>query len=165
MDLDRWVGKRVRSLNGKYEGTVVGYENEKNNVSLVLVAITKGYLADFSNIRRERNMTLAEFSFDLSNAGFFSTKELQIIEVEIKTKSVISPGEVLKDYLKRNNMTQRQLALIIDVSERYLSTIASDKHKMTENIALKLEKAFEGVKAEFWMKIEVAYRLHLLRQR
>lgn len=34
---------------------------------------------------------------------------------------------------------------------------------MIEEFVFKLEKVFKGVKVEFWMDLEVVYRLYLLR--
>lgn len=76
---------------------------------------------------------------------------------------MVSPGNILKEYMESNNITQKELAAITESSQRHISNVINGKVKLTEEFALKLEKVFKGVKAEFWMDLEVAHRLHLLR--
>lgn len=76
---------------------------------------------------------------------------------------VVSPGTILKEYMDVRNITQKDLANITRSSERHVSNLINGKIKLTEEFAIKLEQIFQDVKAEFWMELETAYRLHLLR--
>lgn len=76
---------------------------------------------------------------------------------------VVSPGTILKEYMDARNITQKDLAKITESSERHISNLVNGKIKLTEEFAIKLEQVFKDIKAEFWMDIETAYRLHLLR--
>lgn len=76
---------------------------------------------------------------------------------------MVSPGSILKEYMDEHNLSQKDLATKTESSERHISNLVNGKVKLTEEFALKLESVFEGVKAEFWMDLEVAYRLYQLR--
>src|SRR5690554_5727983 len=75
----------------------------------------------------------------------------------------VSPGEILKEYMESRNIKQKELAEMISSSERHISMVVNGKAKITEEFAIRLEKAFPDVMAEFWLELENAYRLHLLR--
>lgn len=77
---------------------------------------------------------------------------------------IVSPGTILKEYMKSRNITQKELSLITGSSERYISNLINSKLKLSEEFALKLENVFNDVKAEFWMELESTYRLNLLRE-
>lgn len=76
---------------------------------------------------------------------------------------VVSPGVILKEYLSSRNITQKQLAQETGKTEKQISNLVNGKIKISEDLALKFEKIFEDVKAEFWMDLENSYRLYLLR--
>ena len=76
---------------------------------------------------------------------------------------VVSPGTILKEYMDARNITQKDLANMTESSERHVSNLINGKIKLTEEFAIKLEQVFQDVKAEFWMELETAYRLHVLR--
>jgi addiction module HigA family antidote len=78
---------------------------------------------------------------------------------------VVSPGVILKEYLSSRNITQKQLAQETGKTEKQISNLVNGKIKISEDLALKLEKIFEDVKAEFWMDLENSYRLYLLRNK
>lgn len=72
---------------------------------------------------------------------------------------LMTPGKVLKDYLKKNNKTQRQLAWETDVSESYISEVINSKAKITPSFAVRLEECMFFNTAEFWMNLETAWQL------
>lgn len=75
----------------------------------------------------------------------------------------VSPGTILKEYMDARGLTQKKLAEITESSERHISNLINGKIRLTEDFALKLEKVFSDVKAEYWMNLETAYKLYLLR--
>ena len=78
---------------------------------------------------------------------------------------VVSPGAIMKEYMEERNISQKDLARIVDSSERHISNLINAKIKLTEEFALKLEKVFTDIQAEFWMDLETNFRLYLLRTR
>lgn len=78
---------------------------------------------------------------------------------------VVPTGTILKEYMESRNITQKDMAESIGVSEKFVSNLINGKSKLSEEVALNLEKIFPDIKAEFWLDIEQNYRLTLLRQR
>ncbi|MGV8145463.1 MAG: ImmA/IrrE family metallo-endopeptidase [Alkaliphilus sp.] len=76
----------------------------------------------------------------------------------------VSTGEILRDYINANDISQKGLSKRLGCSEKYLSNLMNGKARMTEDIAVRLESVFEGVKAIFWMNIEAEYRIALTRE-
>jgi len=78
---------------------------------------------------------------------------------------IVSPGTILKEYLCSWNITQKQLAKLTKSNEKQISNLINGKVKLTEEFAFQLETVFKDVKAEFWLELENAYRLYLLRNK
>lgn len=81
----------------------------------------------------------------------------------IMIKYAVSPGLILKEYMKARNITQKELTEIIGSSEKHISKIITGKAMITEEFALKLEAVFPDVRAEYWMDLSSKYKLDLLR--
>ena len=65
---------------------------------------------------------------------------------------------ILKEYMESRNITQKDMAESIGVSEKFVSNLINGKSKLSEEVALNLEKIFPDIKAEFWLDIEQNYR-------
>lgn len=76
---------------------------------------------------------------------------------------LVATGTILKEYMNARNISQKELAKVLDSSERHISNLINGNAKLSEELALKLERAFPDIKAEFWLDIEKNYRLNLLR--
>jgi len=76
----------------------------------------------------------------------------------------VPTGTILKEYLEANNITQKALAEKLGCSEKYVSNLINGEAKMTEKVAIALEKIFTDVQAKFWLDIESNYRLSLARE-
>lgn len=74
----------------------------------------------------------------------------------------IPPGETLLETLGALNMTRKELAIRIDLSEKHIVDIIKGKGPITPETALKFEKAL-GVPAGFWNNLERNYRDTLAR--
>ncbi len=74
----------------------------------------------------------------------------------------IPPGETIKDSLEYAKMTQKELALRLDISEKHLISILSGNSPITAEMAIKLEKIIGG-SAKFWMNSESSYQLTKLQ--
>jgi HTH-type transcriptional regulator / antitoxin HigA len=69
---------------------------------------------------------------------------------------LIHPWETLKDILESEEMSQKDLCLRTDISEKHISNIIQGKANITPETALILEKVF-GMSAEFWNNLQKAY--------
>jgi HTH-type transcriptional regulator/antitoxin HigA len=76
----------------------------------------------------------------------------------------VSPGEILRDELAARGWTQRELARKIHRPIQAVNEIVNGHKQITAETALRLAEAF-GTSAEFWMNLEVGYRLDRARQR
>jgi len=72
------------------------------------------------------------------------------------------PGELIKEELIARNMKLQDLAADIGIPKSEASQIINNKKNLTAELALKLEKVF-GIKAEFWMKVQVKYEIDIIR--
>jgi antitoxin HigA-1 len=81
---------------------------------------------------------------------------------DIVLKENFHPGEFIKDEIDARGMKQQALAEKIGVAKNVLSEIIHGKRNLTPLLSLKLEEAL-GIKAEFWMKIQINYEINLIR--
>ncbi len=72
------------------------------------------------------------------------------------------PGRLLKDELDAREMKQIDLAKELGIAKNVMSDIINGKRNLTPELAVRLENAF-GIKAEFWMKYQVAYEIDKIR--
>jgi len=66
---------------------------------------------------------------------------------------MVTPGQVLEDYLRGFNMTQAELAVRIGLTQETVNEIIIGKLGITPEIALKLEIVL-GRPAHFWNNLE-----------
>lgn len=83
---------------------------------------------------------------------------------DIVLKEIFHPGEFIKDELDARAMKQKELSDKMEIAATVLSEIIHGKRNLTPLLALKLEAAL-GINAEFWMKLQVNYDIHLIRSR
>ena len=69
----------------------------------------------------------------------------------------IPPGETIKEQLEDRDMSQKEFARRMDLSEKHVSRLLNGKVGLTHDTALKLESVL-GIKAEFWNNLENRYR-------
>ena len=74
-----------------------------------------------------------------------------------KTYIAIPPGETIKEQLEDRDMSQKEFAQRMDLSEKHVSRLLNGKVGLTHDTALKLESVL-GIKAEFWNNLENRYR-------
>ena len=75
------------------------------------------------------------------------------------------PGEILREeFLEPLNMTQRNLAGIINTSYQRVNELVNGKRGITPDTALRLSKAF-GNSAEFWMNLQSQRDIYLAYQK
>jgi addiction module HigA family antidote len=81
---------------------------------------------------------------------------------EIRTDVLLHPGEVLEMELNARGLVKSAFAMDIKMYPSHMSDILKGKRNISENVALKIEKAL-GISAEFWMRLQVEYNISVLR--
>jgi HTH-type transcriptional regulator/antitoxin HigA len=81
-----------------------------------------------------------------------------------KSRTVIAtpPGATIKEQLKNRNMSQKEFALRMDMSEKHISKLINGEVQLTGDVALRLELVL-GIPAHVWNKLEAIYRDKLMR--
>jgi HTH-type transcriptional regulator/antitoxin HigA len=74
----------------------------------------------------------------------------------------ISPGRILQRELDARGWTQKDLALITNLSSQAIDEIITGTKQITPETARELSAAL-GTTAEFWTDLEVNYRLNLAK--
>lgn len=74
------------------------------------------------------------------------------------------PGEVLKQYLRTNDITQDMLAKRLRYSRVHVNYLLNKKYRMTPRMALKLSRAL-NTSAEFWLTLQMRRDLYDERRR
>jgi len=70
------------------------------------------------------------------------------------------PGEMLsEEFLTPMKITQRQLAIAVNIPYRKINEIVNQRRAMTPAMALRLSKFF-GMSADFWMNIQLRWDLY-----
>lgn len=77
---------------------------------------------------------------------------------------VFHPGVFIREELAARGWQQQELARRVSYSQSYLSDVITGRRGMSAHLALALE-AVLGTSAAYWLHLDVAYRLHLERQR
>lgn len=73
-----------------------------------------------------------------------------------KPDYIVRPGEVLKDFLDANGMTQKELAKEMKITEKTMVQLISAKSPINQEYAYALEVIF-GVPKSFWMNLQRNY--------
>ena len=74
----------------------------------------------------------------------------------------IHPGEDLAEILEDLEITQRQFAMAIGVSQSRINRIINRRSPVTADMAVRFGRAF-GQSAEFWMNLQQMYDLEVAR--
>jgi len=70
------------------------------------------------------------------------------------------PGEMLsEEFLTPMKITQRQLAIAVNIPYRKINEIVNQRRAMTPAMALRLSKFF-GMSADFWMNMQLRWDLY-----
>ena len=75
---------------------------------------------------------------------------------KLKALIDIGPGDVIKDEMEIYGWSQKDLAEILDISEKQISIILNNKAPITPKIAMLLEITF-GKNAKFWLDLNKDY--------
>lgn len=77
-------------------------------------------------------------------------------KVGILRELLSHPGETLKEVLESNNMTQKELAMRIGVSEKHITGIITGKNSISPEVASNLAKVF-SLSSNFWNSLQANY--------
>ena len=77
----------------------------------------------------------------------------------LHSRSIIAipPGATVREQLEHRNMSQKEFAQRMDMSEKHISHLINGKVELTQETALRLESVL-GVPARFWNNMEALYR-------
>lgn len=79
---------------------------------------------------------------------------------EYRAPIIISPGDILKDFLDDFSMTQIDLSYRIGISKSHINQVIKGSKPLTQEVAQKLSTVFNTT-SQFWMKLEISYRSRL----
>jgi addiction module HigA family antidote len=76
----------------------------------------------------------------------------------------VPTGNLIREYLDEYDISQKELALRTGISEKHLSHVLNGTSRLTEEVALKLEKVLSAVPASYWLNYESKYREAVVRE-
>jgi HTH-type transcriptional regulator/antitoxin HigA len=74
----------------------------------------------------------------------------------------VPPGSSVREILEERQMTQKEFAIRMGLSEKHVSHLLNGKTELTQDVALRLESVL-GVPAEYWNRLEAIYRERIER--
>ena len=77
---------------------------------------------------------------------------------------LVPTGSIIKEYLEYQGMTQKEFAKRLGSSEKHISNLLNGKTRLTEELALKIEKVLAPTSAEYWLNYELKYQDYLARK-
>lgn len=72
------------------------------------------------------------------------------------------PGQTIKKLLAERQMSQKEFATRMDLSQKHVSHLINGSVQLTPEVAYRLEMVL-GVPANYWNRLEAAYREELVR--
>ena len=75
----------------------------------------------------------------------------------MNTNYRVPTGIIIKEYLDERNIDAKKLALELQVDEKYLVKLLDGKNKLTEEIAIGLQKVLPEIAASYWLNLERKY--------
>lgn len=82
--------------------------------------------------------------------------------VRSRTTIASPPGATIKEQLVDRGMSQKEFAQRMDMSEKHISRLINGEVQLTPDMAMRLELVL-GVPAQFWSRLESAYREKLAK--
>ena len=77
---------------------------------------------------------------------------------------IVPVGKIIKEYLDEYNVSQKELAARLGMSEKHISNLLSGKSRLTEEVAINLESIIKNVPATYWLNLESKYREYIARE-
>ncbi len=79
-----------------------------------------------------------------------------------RTYIATPPGETIKEQLQNREMSQKEFAARMGMSEKHISKLVNGEVLLTYETALRLETVLR-VPAQFWSNLEAIYREKLIK--
>lgn len=83
-------------------------------------------------------------------------------EQESRSYIATPPGATIREQLNNRGMSQKELAVRMDMSEKHISKLINGDVQLTPDVAVRLEMVL-GVPAKFWNNLEAIYREKLVK--
>lgn len=82
----------------------------------------------------------------------------------IRSSSYIAtpPGATIREQINDKGMSQKEFAIRMNMSEKYISRLITGEIHLTPEVAVKLENVL-GVPARFWNNLESVYQKKLIK--
>lgn len=77
---------------------------------------------------------------------------------------LVPTGSIIKEYVEYEGMTQKEFAKRLGSSEKHISNLLNGKTRLTEELALKIEKVLTPTPASYWLNYELKYQEYLARK-
>lgn len=78
---------------------------------------------------------------------------------------IVPTGKIIKEYLNEYGISQKDLSKKTGLSEKHISHILNGDSRLTEEVALKLEKILPNIPASYWLNLEMKYQEYVARQK
>ena len=91
-------------------------------------------------------------------------KIVNAINEEIFIDVPLHPGDILQDELEAREMKKSDFAQKLGMKASHFSELLHAKRHVSATTALKLEELL-GIKAEYWMRVQVYYDLFMARHK
>ena len=96
---------------------------------------------------------------------FLDTHADDVTDQTTALQAPLTPGQVLRErFLRPLNITQRQVADALGVSQPRLNQLLSDRNGIKPEMALRLERAL-GTDPRFWLEMQMEFDLVKTRER
>lgn len=79
----------------------------------------------------------------------------------METDYRVATGIILNEYLVEKNISQEELSKELGVSEKIVSKLLKGKSRLTEEMAISLEKLLPEIPASYWLNLENKYSEYL----
>ncbi|MBK8884528.1 MAG: helix-turn-helix domain-containing protein [Bacteroidales bacterium] len=80
---------------------------------------------------------------------------------DFKAARKLGPGYFIREQMEIRGWVQEELADILGISVKHLSSILQDKQSLSIDIAKRLSKVFAGTSPHYWLHIDNDYSLWL----
>lgn len=77
---------------------------------------------------------------------------------------LVPTGNLIKEYLAEYGISQKELSIRTNMSEKHISNVLNAYCRLTEEFALKLEKILVEILSSYWLNYEMKYRESLTRE-
>jgi antitoxin HigA-1 len=84
--------------------------------------------------------------------------------LEIRSKVLLHPGEVLREELEARKIVKSAFAMQLKIYPSHFSDILKGRRNISASMALKLESALD-IPAEFWIRLQGEYDLKVERKK